>query len=393
MAAGPARRLPALCPAGRSAAGCSGGLYLQAVICQQLPRLSPRRLDFGRQYEQASGGGPQIWEVQAQLHATLDEPDKAADYWKKLLARDPDNNAALQSLALLLDEHDALSLVDLLKKTSQPAESSAASLAERLAYSGHATALRTISEFVAGLEPDSSRTAYLTGLVAQNDGNFDVAAAHFQTAFQRDSDERNSARAACGGFWTPCRQPTSLSPATSRRPTGGKRLSHLLSGSEDGESSLALAERKALVEAHRRNAPDDPQVHYQAALVLQEEHDFDGARRELASAMEHAAGDDERDQFRSVLVNVLHQAGRDLEAYQTVAPADETFRQLIQIYRWNTDSAELEQLRELHRLHQAASPQDGWLDLCNALIQVREKKPDDALRTASVDSTGPGTKR
>jgi tetratricopeptide (TPR) repeat protein len=357
-----------------------GGLYLQAVIFQQR-RDFRRALDFARQYEQASGGGPQIWEVQAQLHATLDEPDMAVQCWKKLLARDPDNGSALQSLALLLDEHDASSLVDLLKKTSRPAES-ATSLAERLAYSGHATALQSISEFVAGLEPDSTRTAYLTGLVAQNDGNYDDAAAQFQIAFQRDSDDeefrKNCVRRFLDVMSAADKQVAGYEQAPDRR----EAFEYLLSGSEDGESSLALAERKALIEVHRLNDPDDPQVHYQAALVLQEEHDFDGARRELASAIECASGDDERDHFRSVLVNFLHQAGSDVEAYQTVAPADETFRQLIQIHRWDIDSAEVEQLQELHRLHQAANPQDGWLDLCNVLIQIREKKPDDALRTA-----------
>src|SRR5260370_245514 len=114
---------------------------------------------------------------------------------------------------------------------------------------------------------------------------------------------------------------------------------------------------------------------------MREENDLEGAARELALALE-LADDDDRAGCRWTLVSVLHDAGRDLEAYQTIAPAGETFRDLVQLNRWNETPGDLDRLKELHRLHEAGQPGDGLLDFCAAIVQRREKNTAEALRLA-----------
>ena len=360
-------------------AAVPGVLYMQAVMYQELRSLR-RALDFGQKYEQATGGGPQIWELLANVHRSLGESDKAAEYWKKLLRYDPDNVTILQSLAGSLGEHDANLIVECLKKTSQPAES-AAGIAERLVYSGAPDVLRAVSDFVAGLEPESARAAYLQGLVAQADENHAEAAAFFKIAFLRDADEELH-KSCVERFLNAMLAADKLVAGYEQAPDALEAFQHLLSGNEDDGSGLTLPQRKALIDAHRQKHPDDPQLHYQAAQVLEEEEDYDGALRELTTAGDQAANDNDRAQFRRAIVALLHQAGRDVAAYQTIPPADETFRQLVQLHRWNERPEDVVRLKELHQLHQAANPQDGWLELCAALIQIRGKNPAEPCQHA-----------
>jgi hypothetical protein len=334
---------------------------------------------MAKNYEAAAGGSPRACKLRAGLHGRLGETADAAEYWRKYLTFDPDNVEALVSLAGSLDETNRHILAERISATSRPAEI-ASEVANSLVYSDNAEALRALSDFVKGLEPDSARVAFLQGLLAQAEEDYVAAGDHFKTALESESDPeaRDDYLMHFLDAMSSAGQPVA---GYEQAPDQDAAFRHLLEGSDEDEPALKTSDRRALIEAHRRRHPDDPQIPYFSGLLLREENDLEGAPRELARALE-VADDDDRAGRRWALVSALHDASRDIEAYETIAPAAETFRDLIQLNRWDETAEDRDRLKELHRLHEAAHPGDGWLDFCAALIQRREKNTAEALRLA-----------
>jgi hypothetical protein len=356
-----------------------GALFLQATLYDDL-RQYRRATDFARRYEQAAGGGPAVWQLLAGIHQRQGDRAQAARYWRKLLEFDSENVATLHSFAAQLEPGESQMLIDALQKTKRPADL-AVELAERLAWTGDSPVMQALSEFVAGREPDSGRAAFLAGLAVENDGDLAAAAGFFKTAWQRETDADRKTRYATK-FLDAMTADNQALAGYQQAPDPEAAFAHLFSDDEDEMSSLTPAVQQALIEAHRLKFPDSPKLHLHSGRLLQEAGDDEGAEREFRAAIAGAKDDDDRQQGRSALVDMLRQAGRGIEAYQTVPPPGDTFRQLVQAERWSEGTEELDVLKELHRLHLAAHPGDGWLELCAALIQQREKNASEAQRLA-----------
>jgi hypothetical protein len=356
-----------------------GALFLQATLYDDL-RQYRRAAEFGHRCEEAAGGGPAVWQLLANIYDRLGDRPQAARYWRKVLQFDFENVATLQSLATQLEPADTPALIDALRRAKRPAEL-AAELAERLAWTTDSSVIEAVSEFVAAAEPDSARAAYVAGLAAENDGDVPVAAGFFKTAFQRETDADRKTRYATKFLDAMVADEQALA-GYEQAPDAEAAFAHLLSDDDDESSSLSAGVRQALIDAHRQKFPDSPELHYHAGRLLQEAGDDGGAERELRAALAAARDDDGREQYRGALVALLRQAGREIEAYQTVPPPGDTFRQLVQAERWAERTGKVEALKELHRLHHAAQPGDGWLEFCQALIQKEEKNAGEAHRLA-----------
>jgi tetratricopeptide (TPR) repeat protein len=336
-------------------------------------------LEMIKRYEAATGSGPRTCELRAGLHERLGEMAQAAESWQKLLRFDPENIEALASLANLLDESNVHTIVERLRVTSHPARN-ATQIAGRLVSAGNIKVLRALAEFVTELDGDSAGAAFVQGLCAQADGEPAVAAAHFKTAFERETDPQTHENYVTR-FLDAMLAADQAVEGYERAPDPEAAFEHLLAGDDEDESTLKLADRRALIEAHRRRQPDDPRIPFYAGLLLRDENDLEGATRELAAALQQA-DDDDREEVRWVLVSAMHDAGRDVQAYQSIAPADGTFRELVQFYRWGDGTDDADRLKELHRLHEAAHPDDRWLDYCAALVCRCEKNIGEALHLA-----------
>jgi hypothetical protein len=356
-----------------------GALFLQATLYDDL-RQYRRAVEFAQRYEKAAGGGPAVWQILAAIYQRQGDRAQAARYWRKLLQFDSENVATLYSFAAQLEPGEFPTLIDALHKTGRPAEL-AAELAERMAWTADTPVMQALSEFVAGREPDSARAAYLAGLTAESDGDLAAAAGFYKSAWQRETDADRKSRYTMKFLDAMTADDQALA-GYQQAPDPQAAFEHLLSDDDDEGSSLRPAVQQALIDAHRLRFPDSPKLHYQAGRLLQETGDDEEAEREFKAAMATATDDDDRQQSRSALVELLRQAGRDVEAYQTVAPSGDTFRQLVQSERWSEGTEKLDVLKELDRLHQATYPNDGWLNFCEALIQQREKNTGEALRLA-----------
>lgn len=356
-----------------------GALYIQALVYESWQNYR-RALDFGKRYAAAGGGDPTIWQFLARNHARLGERDAAAEYWLKILEYQPDNRAALSGLAISLPEDKPDILLEKLRKTDRAADL-AAGIIDDLQYSQDLSRLKFLGEFIFEQDPDSARTSNIRGLVAQADENYDEAAGFFKLAFESATDDQTR-KTYVMRFLDAMSAAEKAVEGYEQAPDRDAAFEYLLMGVEEDESSLSRAERKALIEAHRRHDPESAVLHYQMGLLLGEEDDFDGARRELAAALEKSGDDDESLEYRRALVELLHRQGRDAEAYQSIPPAVDTFQQLVMSYRWGEGTDGIENLKEIHRLHQAANPTDSWLDLCAAVIEKREKNGAEALRLA-----------
>ena len=79
--------------------------------------------------------------------------------------------------------------------------------------------------------------------------------------------------------------------------------------------------------------------------------------------------------FRSRRVQCLFHLKRGLEAYRTVGPANDTFRQLAQMYDGEKDYTGLENLLTLHRLLGADDPEvpSGKRTCCTARPTTRAR--------------------
>lgn len=356
-----------------------GAFYVQALVYQQW-QFHRRALEFAKKYDSAVGGDPTSWQLLATIYDRLDDPRTAAEYWRKVVQYEPESTIALDKLVASFDEDDQAFFFDALRKTSEPADV-AAGIVERLAYSTEPGTLRALCQFVSDREPDSARAAFLQGIVAQADERHDEAAGFFKLAFQREIDDEVREEYV-NRFLDAMSAAEKVVTGYEQAPERDAAFEYLMIGIDDDEPGLTRENRRALIDAHRPHSPDAPPLHYQAGLLLDEDDDFDGARHEFNAAIEASGDTDESTRYRQALVGLLHRKGRDVEAYQTVPPVNDTFQQLVTLHRWGDDSEPLDLLKEVYRLHLSANPTDGWLDFCAVIIHRREKNTAEALRLA-----------
>lgn len=148
-----------------------------------------------------------------------------------------------------------------------------------------------------------------------------------------------------------------------------------LTGGDEEEGAVDPDQLKRLLELHRRRAPQDPWGAYQAALQLQGEGKHDAALEELrkAAALVKKTPDEDGEagvaqSIRYQQIVTVQEAGRGMEAYDSIPPADETFRTLADAYQ--RDESQTEDLLALIARHRVVRPRDPWLDYYTAVVDM-----------------------
>jgi hypothetical protein len=353
-----------------------GGLYLRSLIClnRQLPR---RALNLAEQYVAAVGGSPSVHRLMAQARTRLGEHRAAVEDWKNVLSFNPDDPTALAGIARLLDATGGRELVELLQNSSQPA-AQAATLLEQIIYAADRAVAQELVDLIVTAEPDSARAAFAQGLVRAAARDHAGAAGFYQSAFERtsDPDEREGYVAR---YLNAMAAADRIVEGYSAAPDPEAAFRHFAEWDEDEDSEPSRPKLRLLIEAHRARHSDDPWLHFAAGRLLQSERNFPAAEQELTAALEHAADDAQRSRFRTALIDLLHEAGRDQWAYERLAPASEVFQRLVQLHQWKSQAGIL---NEIYRLHNAAQPDDPWLPFCAAVIAKSDGKQDEALKLA-----------
>ncbi len=121
----------------------------------------------------------------------------------------------------------------------------------------------------------------------------------------------------------------------------------------------AIAKLKELLAAHRKRVPTDPWCWFYEGAILQYAKDYEKAATAFGTgrAMLPPVVDDDSDepkdwqrsQFRWRQAMCLYRAKMGLQAYETVAPASETFQQLAGLYERANEFDDLAALIAAHR--------------------------------------------
>ncbi|MBI3863710.1 MAG: hypothetical protein HY290_17610 [Planctomycetia bacterium] len=357
----------------------AGALHAQASVYREYG-LYRRALEFALKYEEAVGGGPGSDDLLAALNDSLDNRQSAFECRTRLLRIDPDNAGALTSLALAADESQRQIVIELVQRTSQPADR-AAGLVTSVASGGDLAVARALVEFLVQAEPDSARAALAQGRMASAEGEFERAAGFYRTALERNHDDE-SREEYLSAYLDAMTAAGKAREAYEQSPDQKAAFRHLVGGTGDDDdrddSNLPPETLRALCDAHRASHANDPWLHYQDGLNFERESNTEAAEREFRAAIEHGE-EAELPLFRGALFSLLDQAGRTLDAYTGVFPADESFPRLVQIHRWKHVAGDLE---EVCRRHRETHPGDPWLDSCAAILQQKAGNSHEALRLA-----------
>ncbi len=360
-------------------AAAPGALYGQA-LCHSRLSQHQQAIDLAVKYEALVGSGPHVSQLKAEALTSLERTAEAAAEWRKLLKFDPNNFEALRSFGLALAEDEKDVLAEFVSRADDP-PATAESLAEGFLPYGDTAAVQAMVTLLRKLAPDSPRVDYVLGLAAESDDDYEQAAELFQKAMNATTDEDQrlnylyrylnstaSAGQAVAGY--------------EAAPDPAEAFNYLAGGYEDGESVVDRATLEQLLEAHRKRQPDDPWIHYYAGLLLSEREEYEAAERELRAGIERVGVEESEQEYlldglRYQMVSVLSAQGRHMEAYETIEPPEETFRQIADICRW---AGKTEELKQLVAAHRAAQPDDLWLDLYDGLVHAREQNYAEADR-------------
>jgi tetratricopeptide (TPR) repeat protein len=155
-------------------------------------------------------------------------------------------------------------------------------------------------------------------------------------------------------------------------PDGDKTFQRL---ADDLSSQGRTDDLRRLLEAHRKNSPEDVWLKYHTANLHVKEKAWDEAIGILKQALKEAPPDANW-RFRNLYVLALYKAGKVLQAYQEVEPRKETYLQLAGLLLHDRKGAELEALVAAHRPHAVAGEE---VDLHQARAHVLLMQPDLAV--------------
>jgi len=329
-----------------------------------------KAIEFASKYMEHVGGGPDILEIKCNALTALGRDDETTgDLWR-WLRFEPDDVQPLQQLAGTLDDDEQQPLLDHLAKLDDPV-TTAVSLAERLAYS-EPDALKWIIGFLKEEAADSSKLEYLEGLAAQANDDYAAAAEHFKQAMTGETNKVDRSQYGYH-FLDVMVEGEKYIEAYAAAPDASEAFQYLMGYDDDDEEFLIEDDddRQRLMEAHRIRMPDDPWIHYYAADLFTKQQKYEEAEREFAACVAVTEDDDLLSSIQFQRISSLVQAGRGEEAYEKIAPPDETFQQIAEHYRRNDEIDKLEKLVEQHR---ALQPNDKQLDLYSGIVAMHRKE-------------------
>ena len=131
---------------------------------------------------------------------------------------------------------------------------------------------------------------------------------------------------------------------------------------DDGKEPPQLKQLRDLIAAHRTRSDGDPWLAYFAGTIHRHAKEYALAEKAFAEGAAKLeprkpdpddgpnARDWDADRFRSRRVDCLFRLKKGLEAYKTVGPADDTFRELARMYDTDKDTAGLDKLILAHQV-------------------------------------------
>jgi hypothetical protein len=349
-----------------AAPGCWIG---QAYAYKNL-RQPLRALECATKYEELVGDDPDCSRLRAQILEGLRRNTEAVAEWRDVLRFLPNDSTACESIAESIPDDRLTELEQFVGNTSQPALL-AEQLYTRFEDSRPAAAAR-MAEFIFRTEPESSRALYIDG--CQRRARYDCvgAAEKFLLAAQK-TDDQDIRRSYENDYIDIMREQGRLLEAYNQVSDPEGAFSYLAYSFDDG--TLLESELLEVIEAHRIRAPDDFQNDYYASQIYLQRKQYTEAEKFVRSALQRAKDEDDIASLNSHLVSVLTSAGRALEAYRTIPPSDERFRDIAETLE-SRESWDV--LQELITEHAKEHADDAWLKYYKAIILRKLGQPKEA---------------
>jgi len=120
---------------------------------------------------------------------------------------------------------------------------------------------------------------------------------------------------------------------------------------------------RRLIEAHRKNRPDDALLHLYAGELHRVEGRYDKAEEAFAAGMSQPLNEEMRQRFQHLRVFARYKAGKGLSAYADFEPRRQVFDHLAGLFLADKDGRGLEALVAAHR---KADPKDDSLPVWEA---------------------------
>jgi hypothetical protein len=142
------------------------------------------------------------------------------------------------------------------------------------------------------------------------------------------------------------------------------------------KSSYQLDDLRHLLATHGQRDPNDPLLPWYQAVLLVERGQYAEADKRFTAALAKGLDAGAIDQFRESRVRACYHLGKALDAYATIGPAQETFRQLALLAEQDGNDTLLGQLLGAHAKAHADDP-----ELYRRRLHLHVKKGDFAAAT------------
>jgi tetratricopeptide (TPR) repeat protein len=326
---------------------------LRAECLAELGRWQ-EALAAAEKYDKHLGCSPVVNDAAATALANLGRREEAAIWQKKSLALLPDNQEALRGLAQVLPDEDKSQLIEHVGKLPR-ARRVAVKLVEYLADWEEEESARALADWLAGQAPDSYEALAARGRIHELDEEHLEAAQCYRQALAKlpGSEQDDLTYRFLAAM---CR---AKKPLEAYEQSADKRSTlATMYGDYCNDMVMGLVRDNlfAIVERHKRNDPEDPQLPPIEAHLLSEA----GRDREAEMILRAAAAKDPN--LGHDLVRVLLDQGKWQEAYQARPPGFDLQAAISQL-RYGGRLAEARAFFEHHRQQAPDDPSLGQIEI------------------------------
>ncbi len=166
-------------------------IHLVAAICAAAAGQADDAAGHLRAASRNNLENPVALRMLADMHVSAEQYDSAASVYRRLVALDSSDEASLDMLAGLLEEHHPDEAIELYRKLMQrsPSSENALNLARLYAHRGSADSAAALLEQVRLTEGDSDMVLQSLAQLAAGRGDWPTAAEHFRSLLVLHPDE------------------------------------------------------------------------------------------------------------------------------------------------------------------------------------------------------------
>lgn len=345
--------------------------YLRAVVHNGLGNHE-KALAHARKYVELLGDDANAYAEIGDALMELKRPTEAAAAYRKGLDDYPDSVENFEGLRKALPAGKKAELGDHFARMSKPGERFEELVEDALLSDDDETAAALIAAY-RKKAPDNPAVDYYAARVRILKNDIPEGIRLFKAALARvkDADKRDE---YTEGFLDAMVEAGKPVEAYHAAPDADRAFRSLAGSLAAGKDEKPL---RRLIDAHRKQRPNDPWLHFytgQAELIAE---DYARAERAFAAGAVQAKHADDQERFRYWQVHARCKAGKGLSAYGEIGPPKATFDQLAEQFADDEDARQLEALVAAHR---KADPNDRDLPFWEAEAKWFGREYEKAVR-------------